>query len=625
MYLVLISLHSDENVLKKVNTVIDAPFGLRNSGLSLWNIGVKKVNSIELRAEPLSNRGALDGQAVIPKLKGLRYLLVDNTINDLEKSLKQYYETFLQIGYIVQVNVYNLETEILLEDFYATEFNNVKKLDIFSQYLDEQLDSFFYECSMTKEEYTSYLNYVENKVKYLNSEKRYKKNLDSNNIEPYILEKPSNKNTFNIYYNLSYEQIKDVQTYLLRFNQQVFVKKCDFILLDKIWLPEVKDIKPVNIDFTLGLRLSDINTLLETTNKVEEILEKQEEKQEEKQIKQEEVVEEETIFANDPYRIRDDITEVTKFSYDIDSIKNIKDTDIIITTFLDYFTNSLVVSTERPDFHTLPTKYVEDEFCYFIYDPIKYLTTLIMKTDNKELKNLLDNLNCISKEPITLNLLMKKCKDKFSSWYNNQSSKNLSLICCDDYRIILYRMIQKYNGSTDLSGCIITNIRKTIYELSIHTDIERKFWDFTETIADKTVNDIIIHNLVALFSKDCIRSSKEANILSSNIYKEFLGYLKFNKLSYYIPLISNISFTIHMKKLGYKTKRTSAGNAYTAIEMKESFTQDWVNNFIIEDTKNNIVESYDQSILIKNTRTLRWKVVTNYDTEPFSSSLNISS
>ena len=379
------------------------------------------------------------------------------------------------------------------------------------------------------------------------------------------------------------------------------MKKCDFTSLDKIWLPEVKNIKPVHVDFTLSLKVSDVPKLLEISNTLEKELEIQEEKELEKELvkenekEEEEVVEdievidteEESNIYISPYRDREDITTFPTFSYENDAIKNTKDTDAIIIMFLEYFTNNLVVLTETKELYTLSTKYIEDEFCYFVYDPYKYLTNLIIKKNSKEFKNLLDNLNLESKDPITLKNLMNKSKNAFSNWYTTQSSKYLSLVCCDDYKISIYNR---------LFECKIENITNTLYTLSIHTDNKEQFWKFTETVTDKTVNDIVIHTLICLFSKESINLSKENNILSSNIYKEFLGYLKFNNLSYYIPLISNISFTIHMKKIGYKTKRTSAGNAYIGVEMKESFTQDWINNFI-PDTKENEIISYDPNIL----------------------------
>ena len=174
---------------------------------------------------------------------------------------------------------------------------------------------------------------------------------------------------------------------------------------------------------------------------------------------------------------------------------------------------------------------------------------------------------------------MTLAKDAINKYMNDK--KSLVLKYYDVSKIELFKLLKNNK-----------NVRKNMYELTIHTDIENKFWNILETPQDKSVNEETIYTLIELYSSKCLEKSPDENIMSSNLHKEFLGFLKFYKFSYYIDLISNISFTIIMKKLGYKTKRTSAGNAYNNIKLTESFTEEWISSLYKDNKVINEIDGF---------------------------------
>lgn len=576
MYLYVISIHSDENMCSKVINSFNSLLNI----IPYWNNGVKEIKSKDLRPDPLT-RKPVEEENVEPKLKGLRYFYHNSLVKDIELILKEYYETFLKVGYTIKVNVYNLKRKLPIEEFYANEYIKDKKVSMFSEYLDEELESFFNVCSLSQIEFNIYLEYLNNKINYLNSEKLYKKIEDSTEetfpYEPCDIRSKE-------YSEVDNNPLVDVNSYLLQFTQEVFVKKTPLVELNRIFIPEIKSIKPVSVDFSIGLRVSDIKNLLENVNLLEKELEKEEEKKEKEYLETKAVVEptvdidEDQEYMKEPMFLsyeeilddkkRDHEKEFSKFENFSRTLEPLKTDEEIVNCFLNYFTTQIVSEVSDNSTINKTTKwYIQNEFCYFVLNPIDYIQKINLTLGSK-----LEEIS-VKTRTTKLNDLMKLAKNAINNYMKDK--KILVLKYYDIYPLSLYNLLKDNK-----------NISKNMYELLIHTDIDNKLWTLVETPQDKSVNEETIRTLIELYSSKCLeKNTLGDNILSSNLHKEFLGYLKFNKYSFYLDLISNISFTIHMKKLGYKTKRTSSGNAYKDIEIKESFTKEWLSCFNKDNNK----------------------------------------
>lgn len=553
-------------------------------------------------------------------LRGIRYVIHTHEDKSLETSLQMYYETFLQTEYKVRVHCFELDDTENIEEYYIRGYDPEKKIDMYSNHLDEVLDSHFNYCNMTDDEFNKYIKYVKTKIEYSIITKEYNKKTVRNKKELLNSLKELNCSfeeinkvievQFKHFLDLDKndESIKDAPSYLYKFKQSVFVKKCNFTNLNTKWLPEVKSIEPINIDFSLSLNESDLTQLLDVLLNKSEDKQSEEHETEEQQtevVENVEVVEEAEaevepivsydqnnylMFA-DPEEQYEfiDITDTyikTEKEYAVDKpyTETVYDTDTILKVFLDFFTTNLVVNKEiKEDFFTLPVPYVEDEFCYFVSNPKEYVFTLCLQNNSPELRTFLNKLNNLIKPDetsIDINILLNKARTTFSEWCKTQPYLNLQLRFANNYRKDLYNTIMTYNKDS-IDEHKIKNIIPTLYELSIHTTIKHPFWKFSEQT--KKIDQTILKTLITLFKYSCIVSSSDKNtILSSTLYNEFLGYLKFYNFHFYIPHVSNVTFTVIMKKLGFKIKRSAAGNVYADIEMKETFHKDWMDNFTIK-------------------------------------------
>lgn len=555
-------------------------------------------------------------------LRGIRYVIHTQEDTSLEESLQMYYETFLQTEYKVRVHCFKLDDIENVEGYYARGYDPEKKIDMYSHHLDEELDSHFNYCNMTDDEFNTYIKYVKSKIdysiirnKYNKKTVRTKKELLNSLKKLNCSDEEINKVIdvqFKHFLDLDKndEPIKDSPIYLYKFKQSVFVKKCNFTNLTTKWLPEVKSIEPIDIDFSLSLNHSDLTMLLA---KLED---KDEENQEEQQTEIEEATEateateveaETEVVESTPNTTLNDIDDYFIFSdpeknfeftdvtdkyiktekeYEIDKpyTEIINDTDTILKIFLDFFTTNIVVNKEiKEDLYTLPVKYVEDEFCYFVSNPKEYVFTLCLHNNSPELRTFLNKLNNLIKSDearIDKDDLINEAKTAFSTWCKTQTYLNLQLRFANNYRKDLYETIMKYNNQTSDEHKIKNKI-DTVYELSIHTTIKQCFWKFSEQT--EKIDQTILKTLISLFKYSCIVSNSNKNtILSSTLYNEFLGYLKFYNFHFYIAHVSNVTFTVIMKKFGFKIKRSSAGNVYADVELQETFHKDWMDHFSIK-------------------------------------------
>lgn len=686
MYLYIIGLHTDE---EKVNSLLKSFSALSNL-IPFWNVGVKEVPELQLRKNP---------QEITPpsNLKGLRLVYHDKHISNIETLLKDYYEKFLNTKYSVYVHTYNVERNVSIDTFYPNKFDKTKKLSLYSNYLSETLESDFYEYSSTIEEFNQYLEYVDTNIKFLNSEKKYKKIDDDSKVE-YTLE-GYDLNSQNITSEAS--EVKDSKaleegvSFLVTFNEDVIIKKTEFILLDKLFLPEVKSIQPLDIDFSLALRVSDLKSLQDSLKQHEKEIEEEEEKKEKEFVEDSDIkdvlksflsdntvttdnsrstllsslytTEEKehhkniiqelydsinkndvTIDEEDDNKVFTNVNDVYNFNtkygiglggitditlqklYDTITKKGVvvtidekveskheeKETEIeipirfkelkdeqhtiiplhfeettlkysvddIIKKFFDFFIQNIVVEDEE---NNLPNEYIVDEFCYFVANPKDYLNELSLRSMYHDVSSdsdifymrkpydLLSKNLPISTETISLDELMNKAK--LVAKEGISGSSNMSLRYIDIYRKKLYEDITSYNVVN--SEHKIKDVIKTVYDLSINTKPRERFWS-SYVSSNKKYNQEVLTKLILLFSNKCIVKTSNNNILSSNLYNEFLGFLRFNRFETLESSISNISFTVIMKKLGYKTKRTSSGNAYVDIEMKEKFTEEWMKRLL---------------------------------------------
>ena len=233
-------------------------------------------------------------------LRGIRYVIHTHEDTSLEKSLQMYYETFLETEYKVRVHCFELDDTENVEEYYIRGYDPEKKIDMYSNHLDEELDSHFNYCNMTDDEFNKYIKYVKTKIEYSIITNKYHKKTVRNKKELLNSLKQLNCSfeeinkvievQFKHFLDLDKndEPIKDVPTYLYKFKQSVFVKKCNFTNLNTKWLPEVKSIEPIHIDFSLSLNQSDLTQLLDVLlNKSEE----QETEEQETEEQQTEVVE----------------------------------------------------------------------------------------------------------------------------------------------------------------------------------------------------------------------------------------------------------------------------------------------------------------------------------------------
>ena len=554
-------------------------------------------------------------------LRGIRYVIHTHEDKSLETSLQMYYETFLQTEYKVRVHFFKLDDTENVEEYYINGYDPEKKIDMYSNHLDEELDSHFNYCNMTDDEFNKYIKYVKTKIEYSIITKEYNKKTVRNKKELLNSLKQLNCSfeeinkvievQFKHFLDLDKndEPIKDAPIYLYKFNDYVYVKKCAFTQLTSKWLPEVKSIQPIIVenDMSLSFTKSDLTLLLNEIESKGGVSEQQQQPQEAYAAQEGEVQEgeqqegeesDDTPFNYDNYFIFSDpeknfefidITDKyikTEIEYDADKpyTETVYDTDTILKVFLDFFTTNLVVNKEiKEDLCTLPIQYVEDEFCYFVLNPKEYVFTLCLHNNSQELRTFLNKLNNLIKPDetsIDINILLNQAKTSFSTWCKVQPYLNLQLRIANNYRKNLYDKIMTYNNQTS-DEHTIKNIIATVYELSIHTTIKHHFWKFSEQT--KKINQHIIKSLITLFKYSCIGSNSDKNnILSSHLYNEFLGYLKFYNFHFYIPHVSNVTFTVLMKKLGFKIKRSSAGNVYENVELQETFHKDWMENFTIK-------------------------------------------
>lgn len=548
-------------------------------------------------------------------LRGIRYVIHTQENKSLEESLQMYYETFLQTEYKVRVHCFELDDIENVEEYYVRGYDPEKKIDMYSHHLDEELDSYFNYCNMNDDEFKTYIKYIKSKIEYSIITKEYNKTVRTKKELLNSLKKLNCSNEeinklidvqFKHFLDLDKndEPIKDSPIYLYKFKQSVFVTKCNFTNLTTKWLPEVKSIEPIDVDFSFSFNKSYLTMLLtKLEDKDEETHEGQQtELQEETHIEVEEAVEstntttlndiDDYFIFSDPEKNFEFINVTDKYiktekEYEIDKpyTEIINDTDTILKIFLDFFTTNIVVNKEiKEDLYTLPVKYVEDEFCYFVSNPKEYVFTLCLHNNSPELRTFLNKLNNLIKPDetsIDINMLLSNARVIFSGWRMEEPYLNLQLRFANNYRKKLYDTIMSYNNDS-IDEHKIKNRIFIVYVLSIHTTIKERFWNFRK-LNNLMGQENIIKYLISLFKYSCIVSNSEKNtILSSTLYNEFLGYLKFYNFHFYIPHVSNVTFTVIMKKFGFKIKRSSAGNVYADVELKETFHKDWMEHFSIK-------------------------------------------
>ena len=316
-------------------------------------------------------------------LRGICYVIHTQEDTSLETSLQMYYETFLQTEYKVRVHCFQLDDTENIEEYYARGYDPEKKIDMYSHHLDEELDSHFNYCNMNDDEFKTYIKYIKSKIEYSIITKEYNKKTVRTKKELLNSLKKLNcsDEEINKVIEVQYkhlldldkndEPIKDAPIYLYKFKQSVFVTKCNFTNLNTKWLPEVKSIEPIDIDFSFSFNKSDLTMLLaKLEDKDEETQEGQqtevEEATEATEVEAEEV--EEAVESTNTTTLNDiddyfifsdpeknfefiDVTDKyikTEKEYDADKpyTETVYDTDTILKIFLDFFTTNIVVNKE---------------------------------------------------------------------------------------------------------------------------------------------------------------------------------------------------------------------------------------------------------------------------------------